>query len=307
MDKKQEFKSGYVALFGKPNVGKSTLLNYFLKEKLSIVSEKPQTTRDAMAGIFTDDNHQIIFVDTPGVHCPKSKLGEYMLKSAIAAQKDADELIVIVDAFDGITAQDKQVFELVKERYAEKIKYSWAALLINKIDMVSKEKLFPLLDLCRKELNVNEYIPVSAKTGENLDFVFDKIKQMLPIGPQYYPCDQLSDKNERYIVAELIREEALNLYQQEIPHSIAVEINEFKERANRKIFIQATIFLERPSQKMILIGRNGRMLKKTGSLARQQIEKFLGKEVYLELWVKVYPKWRKDEEFLKRLGYKKKY
>ena len=299
------FKSGYVAFLGKPNVGKSTLLNHFLKEKLSIISEKPQTTRDAILGILSEDDFQIIFVDTPGVHKPKTELGKHMVKSAITAGEDADIVILVIDAEDGITQADQHLFNTVKTKKILQT-CAWSAVLVNKIDLVDKKEVFKLLDICSKQAGFADYIPVSAKTGINCDLVLEKIKSYLPEGPELFPKDQLTDRNERFVVSEIIREKALELCRQEIPHSVAVEVHKFEDNPGRKTLIQATVFLEREAQKKILIGRSGQMLKKIGSLARISIEKFVQKQVYLELWVKVQPDWRKDQAFLKRLGYEKK-
>lgn len=302
--KEKNFKSGFVALLGKPNVGKSTLLNYFLEEKLSIVSPKPQTTRDSILGICSKANCQIIFVDTPGVHTPKNKLGRHMVNAAKEASSQADEILVVIDASAGITKEDYQIFNLLKIK-EEILKSRWVAVLINKIDLVKRQEILPLIDLCQKEIDFSDYIPISAKTGENLEIVQKKIIELLPEGPAYYPAEQLTDKNERFIVAELIREQALNFCHEEVPYSVAVEVETFKESNNRKTLIQATIYVERSSQKAIIIGKEGQMLKKIGSAARIEIEQFLDKPVFLELWVKVHANWRKDEHFLRQLGYKK--
>jgi len=304
MKKNKNFKSGYVALLGKPNVGKSTLLNCFLAEKLSIVSDKPQTTRDAILGILNDARSQIIFVDTPGVHKPFTNLGQHMVKSAMGAANDADILILIINAQSGITKADQHLFRALKDKRAAE-NYRWTAVLINKIDLVSKENILALLDACSSQISFDDYIPISGKTKENCDLVLKKIRQVLPEGPKYYPSDQLTDKNERFVVAELIREQVLFLCREEIPHSVAVEVHKFADNPGRKTLIQATIFLERDAQKKIIIGRQGRMLKNIGSAARVNIEEFIGRKVFLELWVKVQDNWRKDESFLRRLGYEK--
>ncbi len=304
MKKNKGFKSGYVALMGKPNVGKSTLLNCFLAEKLSIISDKPQTTRDTILGILSEEQSQVIFVDTPGVHKPLTNLGQHMVKSAMGAADDADIVILIIDAQSGITKADQHIFRALKEkRVAENCR--WTAILINKIDLVSKENVLALLDACSRQISFDDYIPISGKTKENCDLVLEKIKQVLPKGPEYYPSDQLTDKNERFVVAELIREQVLLLCREEIPHSVAVEVHKFEDNPGRKTLIQATIFLERDSQKKIIIGRQGRMLKDIGSAARVNIEEFINRKVFLELWVKVQDDWRKDEAFLRRLGYEK--
>ncbi|MFH1460350.1 MAG: GTPase Era [Candidatus Omnitrophota bacterium] len=300
--KKTKFKSGYVTLLGKPNVGKSTILNYFLGQKLSIISAKPQTTRDAIMGIYSENNCQIIFTDTPGVHVPKTKLGECMMSQASQAAQDADLLVIILDAASGITTADQEIFKLIKNKKMLG-KYVWSCVLINKIDLIKKNQIFPLLDQARQYLAVDEFIPVSGLSGKNLDVVFEKIKKSLRPGPAFYPEDQLTDKNERFIVAELIREQVLNLCHEEIPHSVAVEIQALKNNPGRKTLIQATIFLERQAQKKIIIGKQGQMLKNIGTAARKKIEEFLQRSIFLELWVKVHTHWRKDSAFLRRLGY----
>jgi GTP-binding protein Era len=300
--KEKKFQSGYVALLGKPNVGKSSLVNYFLGEKLSIVSEKPQTTRDAILGIYSDERCQIIFVDTPGVHRPATRLGEHMVASALKAGQDADAVLVVVDASTGITADDREIFQACARAKSAKA-YRWMAAVVNKIDLIEKPRLLPLIDACRKQLIVDDYIPVSAATGENCSVVLDYIKEKLPEGPLYFPPEQLTDKNERFVVAELVREQVLAACAEEVPHAVAVEVTAFKDNPGRKTLIQATVYLERPTQKSIIIGKHGHMLKHIGTASRQEIERFLGRSVYLELWVKVHKNWRKDELFLRRLGY----
>ena len=299
-----KYKSGFVALLGKPNVGKSTLLNHFLKQPLAIISHKPQTTRDAIRGILTTKKFQVIFVDTPGVHTPKTKLGEHMVRLASEASSDADEIIVLIDAKSAINSEDKEIFKLLKSK---NLKNKRIMVFINKADLFKKTEILPIIDKCRKELigvNIDDFIPISALDGQNLDIALDKIIEYLPQGPQYYPEDDLTDRNERYVVSELIREQVLELYQEEVPHSVAVMIDEMKDRpGGRKSYIEAVIFVERDSQKGIIVGSGGTMLKKIGSLSREKIEKSLDRPVFLKLWVKVQKNWRKDEAFLKRLGY----
>ncbi len=306
MKENKKFKSGYVALLGKPNVGKSTLLNHFLEEKLAIVTEKPQTTRDAILGIFTQNNCQVIFVDTPGMHKPRTQLGSHMLRTAISAGVDADVVIVIIDALSGITAADRHIFRMIESKKVLK-GCRWSAVLINKTDAIKKEDLLPLMKQCTNFPEFDEYIPVSALTGVNCGQVLDKIIKALPTGPAYYPKEQLTDRNERFVVAELIREAVLKLCREEVPHSVAVEVENFKDNPGRKTLIQATVFLERQAQKKIVIGKSGRMLKNIGTGARREIESFLGRQVYLELRVRIHDNWRKDGVFLRRLGYDKSF
>lgn len=306
MKNEEKFKSGYAAILGKPNVGKSTLLNYFLREKLAIVSDKPQTTRNAILGILTSDDYQIIFVDTPGMHKPRTRLGTHMMRSAISAGVDADVVIVIVDALSGITAADRHIFKMIESKKVLK-NCRWSAVLINKTDAIKKDDILPLMKQCSEFVGFDEYIPVSAQSGENCSQVMEAIIKALPKGPAYYPDDQLTDKNERFVVAELLREAVLKLCRDEVPHSVAVEVKSFQDNQGRKTLIQAIIFLERQAQKKIVIGRNGAMLKTIGTAARKEIEAFLGRPVYLELRVKTQVNWRKDDSFLKRLGYDKSF
>ena len=301
--KKNKYKSGFVALLGKPNVGKSTLLNSFLRETLAIISHKPQTTRDAIRGILTSDEHQVIFVDTPGVHIPKTKLGENMVRLASEASQDADVIIVLVDAKTGINSEDKEIFRLLNNK---DIDNKVVMVFISKVDLITKEEVLPIISCCRRELNavnIAEFIPISSISGENLDIALEKIIEYLPEGPQYYPEDELTDRNERYIISELIREQVLEQYQEEIPHSVAVLVEDMKDSEGRKTYIEATIFVERESQKGIIVGSGGNMLKKIGSFSRAEVEKLLGRPIFLKLWVKVQKNWRKDEAFLKRMGY----
>lgn len=304
MKKEKKFKSGYTAILGKPNVGKSTLLNYFLKEKLAIVSDKPQTTRDVILGILTQDDSQIIFVDTPGMHKPRTQLGTHMMRSAISAGVDADVVIFIVDALSGITAADRHIFRMLESKKILK-NCRWSTVLINKTDAIKKEDILPLMKQCTEFFGFDEYMPCSAQTGENCSWVMEKILKALPYGPAYYPKEQLTDKNERFVVAEFIREAVLKLCREEVPHSVAVEVENFKDNPGRKTLIQATVFLERQAQKKIVIGKSGTMLKTIGTAARKEIEAFLGRPVYLELRIKIQQNWRKEGAFLRRLGYDK--
>lgn len=298
-DNFNNFKAGFVAVVGKPNVGKSTLINRYLGEKISIVSPKPQTTRHRILAILNQDNYQIVFLDTPGIHEPKHLLGKYMVKEAESSLEDADIILVLLDATTGIEPEDRHLLELVNEYSKKKI------LAVNKIDAIKKSELLPILDEAGKIAEFDEYIPVSALQGENTDLLLEKIVEFLPQSPPFYPPDQLSDKTERFHVAELIREKILENTYEEVPHSVAVVVEEFKEREEKNlIYIKAIIYVERPSQKKIIIGEDGRMLKKIGTEARTEIERFLGKKVFLDLWVKVYEKWRRDSMALKRLGYK---
>lgn len=295
----QEHRSGFVSIIGKPNVGKSTLMNAYLGQKVAIVSPKPQTTRHKIRGILTLPNAQIIFVDTPGIHNPLHKLGEYMVKTAISAILDADVVVFLVDVSQLPDEEDQLIAKTLKERCKSPI-----ILAMNKMDLLTPDKVKPHTDAYLALGEYNDWILISAATGDNLDKLRDMIVSYLPPGPRYYPEDQIADVDERFIAAELIREKALHFLHQEVPHSIAVVIDDFKDRSEDLSYISATIFVEKESQKAIVIGKDGAMLKKIGQAARRELENLLGRKIYLELWVKVKKGWRKDEEELRRLGYK---
>ena len=293
------FKAGKVAIIGRPNVGKSTLLNALIKEKLCIVSTKPETTRDNIQGIISDKDFQVVFIDTPGMHKAKTLLGKTMVKRASSTFMEVDLVLTLIDAYSGITMEDERVFEKLP---FEKTNF----LIINKIDKIEKRLILPIIEKSQK-FPFKEIIPISASKKNGIDIVFKKIIEYLPEGTPLFPEDQLSDKNEKFLVQELIREKALEFTHQEIPHSIAVNIDEMKEkknRANKDIFyIKAIIYVEKNSQKCIIIGKKGSMLKKIGENSRKEIENLLQKKVFLDLWVKVQENWRKDPFALKLLGY----
>jgi GTPase len=292
------FKAGKVAIIGRPNVGKSTLLNTLVKEKVCIVSEKPETTRDSIQGILSGKDFQIVFVDTPGLHRPRTLLGKLMVRKAQASAAETDFNIILIDASSGITKEDVEIFNL----FSDKLNF----LVVNKIDKIDRRNLLPLIEKARK-FNFKEIIPISALKKNGTDIVFNKILEYLPEGFAFFPEDQLSDKNENFIIQELIREKVLEITYQEVPHSIAVTVEEMKEKKDREnkdiIYIRANIYCEKTSQKGIIIGKDGKMLKKIGEVSRKDIEKFLQKKVFLDLWVKVYENWRKDPFALKNLGY----
>jgi len=293
------YKSGFVTIIGRPNVGKSTLLNYIIGEKLAIVSDKPQTTRNKIQCIYTGDNFQIIFIDTPGIHKPKNKLGEYMVNVSKETLSEVDVILLIVDESLKIGPGDKFILEEIKDIKTDKI------LVINKVDKLTDEEV----DIIRnnyKELGIfKEIIPLSAINGKGVDFLIKAILKYLPEGPQYFPADMITDQPERQIVAEIIREKALNYLDEEVPHGIAVGIESMKQREDKDIIdIRAVIYCERESHKGIIIGKNGRKLKGIGKSARQDIEALLGSKVYLELWVKVEKNWREKENIIKHFGYK---
>lgn len=291
-------KSGFVAIIGKPNVGKSTLLNAFLKEKLAIVSSKPETTRNKILGILNLPQVQIIFVDTPGIHQPHLLLGKCMVRAAKSCILEADLILFMTDAFGSLGGDDIRIIELLSQVTNP------VFLLINKIDLVNKSLILPKIDDASKRYNFKEIIPLSALDHKDAEAILKEIVKYLPPGPKLYPEDQLTDKNERFIVAELVREQVLASTQQEVPHAVAVLVEEMKERPGKNLFfISASIYVERDSQKAIVIGQKGKMLKGIGQAARENIEEFLGKKVYLQLWVSVHKNWRKDERILKELGY----
>lgn len=291
-----DYKSGYIAVIGKPNVGKSTIINYLLGEKLAIVTPRPQTTRNNILGILTTKTYQMIFIDTPGIHKPKSLLGKHMVKQARASLNDADIVLFIIEAF-GITEEDELVGNVLKY-YTKPVFF-----LLNKVDIAQKDEILPIIDSAQNFHKFQEIMPISAIKGDNMDVLKQKLVELLPIGPQYYPEDQLSDKNERFFVTEIIREQALRYLQEEVPHSVAVKIEEMKDRTPTLSYIKAIIYVERDSQKMIIVGKNGQQIKKIGEEARKKLENFLDRKIYLELWAKVSKDWRKNPAMLRTLGY----
>ncbi|MCR4320295.1 MAG: GTPase Era [Candidatus Brocadiaceae bacterium] len=295
---KKTFKSGYVAIVGKPNVGKSTLINDFLGCKLSIVTPKPQTTRKKIMGVLTKEDCQIVFYDTPGIMEPKYELQKYMVKEAYEAIEDADVILMMAEPFEPPAEKDKDFFEKLSHLNIPVI------LAINKIDLVEKDSLIPILSAYDKQFKFAEIVPISALKGTNLDLMLNLVVKYLPEGEPFYPEDYMTDYNERFLASEIIREKVFEFYGEEIPYSTTVEIEEFKEREAGKDFIKAIIFVERDSQKGIIIGENGKAIKRVGVIAREEIEKQTGRKVYLELWVKVMEKWRKDKKKMYKLGYK---
>jgi GTPase len=293
-----DHKSGWVALIGRPNVGKSTLLNAYLGQKLAIVSDKPQTTRKRLLGILTQPNAQIIFVDTPGIHAPLHKLGEYMVETAVAALRDADVVLLMVDLSFPPGKEDRLVAGALARS-----KPPCSILVMNKVDLVPTDELEAREQAYRDLVQTDAQAVISATRGDNRDELLQNIIATLPLGPRYFPDEQVTDQQERFIAAELIREQVLRLTHQEIPYSVAVVIDEFKERRADLAYIEATILVEKDSQKGILIGENGKMLKQIGVGARTDIEAMLGHKVFLELWVKVDKRWRSNDVELQRLGY----
>lgn len=292
--------SGYVAVVGQPNVGKSTLMNRILGEKIAIVSPKPQTTRLRQLGIYTHENTQIIFVDTPGIHQPKHKLGQFMVDIAIDALRDADVILFVVDLSQAPNTEDQQVANLIHEAKTE----SSVLLALNKQDRTTPEYVLPNSEAYRALVPGADWTSLSATTGDGVDDLLQRVIAKLPPGPQFFPEDQLSDTALRDLAAEIIREKIMLNTEQEIPHSVAVELEQYSERSATMTYIHANLYVERDSQKGILIGKGGAMLKKISTEARAGIEALVGTQVYLELRVKVFKNWRRDEEFLQRLGYK---
>lgn len=294
----EEHRSGYVAIIGRPNVGKSTLMNAYLGQKIAIVSEKPQTTRNQLLGILTRPDAQIIFVDTPGIHAARNKLGEYMVEAAVQTIPDADLILFMVDVSVSPRFIDKRIASLITESTTAPV-----LLVLNKADLLTKTEK----DERRQEyLALGEFsdsILTSMLNSESRTALLEKIISNLPFGPRYYPEDQVTDQQERFIAAEMVREAVLEHTRQEIPHSVAVVVDQFKRRSNNVVFVSAMIYVEKESQKGIVIGKNGSMLKRIGSAARPEIEQMVDRKVYLELWVKVWKKWRNKEGDLRRLGY----
>lgn len=295
----QEFKSGFVSIIGRPNVGKSTFLNQVIGQKIAIMSDKPQTTRNKIQGVYTEDHAQIIFIDTPGIHKPKHKLGDFMMKVAQNTLKEVDVVLFMVNAAEGYGRGDEFIIEKLKTIQTP------VMLVVNKIDQVHPDELLPLIETYRTLFPFKEIVPISALQGNNVTTLLEQIKSYLPQGPQYYPQDQVTDHPEHFIVSELIREKALQLTREEIPHSIAVVIDVMKKRENGNIIdVNATIIIERASQKGIIIGKQGSMLKEIGKRARMDIEALLGSKVYLELWVKVQKDWRNRLSQLRDFGFR---
>ena len=299
MSTKYSTKSGYISIIGCPNVGKSTLLNLLVGEKLAIVTYKPQTTRNKILGILTEEDVQMIFLDTPGIHKSKSKLNKKMTKKALESIKEADLVLFMVDASKFFQPDEEEyIFPILKRGKCPVI------LLINKIDLIPKHHLLPIIERYNTHLNLAEIFPVSALTGENIKDLVPKIAHYLPSGPYYYPADTLTDKSLRFICAEIIREKIIKLTQQEIPYSTAVTIESFEENTpNGIIRISATILVMRESQKGIIIGKQGNMIGKIGKSAREDIEKYLNAKLFLELRVKLSKDWPDNDKVLKELGY----
>ncbi|MBI5102742.1 MAG: GTPase Era [Nitrospirae bacterium] len=291
-----EFRCGYVSIIGRPNVGKSTFLNSVLGQKVAIVTERPQTTRNRLVGIMNRPDAQIIFIDTPGIHEPKNLLGKLMVRSAREVIGDIDLVVFMTDSGSSIGA-DKEILALLRDLEIP------VFLLINKIDAMKKAELLPIIGAYSGIFPFREILPVSAKSGEGVDAVIEKIRDNLPEGPKFYPEDMVTDQMERFMAAEIIREKIMLKTSEEIPHSVAVEVLEWKERGDGLVSISANIYVEREGQKGIIIGKHGSLLKMIGTAARHDIEQLLGTKVFLQLWVKVRRDWRDDKRALQDLGY----
>ena len=291
------FTSGFVSVIGRPNVGKSTLVNSLIGQKIAMMSDKPQTTRNKILCVLTLNDAQILFIDTPGIHKPRHKLGEYMVKQAETTLKEVDVILFVVDASEETGAGERYILERLAAVNTPVI------LAVNKIDLVQKETLLPIIDRYRTQYRFAAIVPVSAMRQDNLAALVREIKSHLSPGPQYYPSDMVTDQPERLLVAELVREKALALTREEIPHAIAVDVEEFAKRPNDDVYIRAVIYVERESQKGIVIGAGGVLLKEIGRLARTDIENLLGSKIFLDLWVKVKKDWRNRAGALRSFGY----
>lgn len=293
------YKSGFISVIGRPNVGKSTLLNAVIGQKISIISDKPQTTRNKIQMVYTGLDFQIVFLDTPGIQMPKNKLGEYMLKISKSTLQEVDVVVFVVDESMQTGSMDSYIIEDLKDITTPIV------LLINKIDKLTQEEVFQLIDKYDKMNLFKEIVPISALNNTNVDKFIQVLQGMLPEGPQYFPEDMITDQPEKFVISELIREKALINLEEEIPHGIFVTIDSFKERENKNLIdVFATIICEKKSHKGIVIGKNGRMLKEIGQSARLDIENLLDAKVNLQLWVKVEPNWREKADKVKYFGYK---
>lgn len=296
-NKEKAFKSGFITIIGRPNVGKSTFLNQVVGQKIAIMSDKPQTTRNKIQGVLTEKDAQMIFIDTPGIHKPKHKLGNFMTKVAINTLNEVDLVLFMVNAEESFGKGEQFILEKLKGVKTP------VFLVINKIDLIHPDELIKVIEQYKDQYDFREIVPISALQGNNVDRLLTVIKEYLPEGPQYYPPDQVTDHPERFIIAELIREKVLHLTREEVPHSVAVIIEKISEE-NQLLHIMAAIIVERPSQKGIIIGKQGAMLKEIGTRARLDIEHLLGSKVFLELWVKVEKDWRNRSTVLREFGYR---
>ncbi|SFH59080.1 GTPase Era [Pisciglobus halotolerans] len=296
---KKEHKSGFVSIVGRPNVGKSTLLNRVVGQKIAIMSDKAQTTRNKIQGIYTTKEAQIIFIDTPGIHKPKHRLGDFMVDTALSSISGVEAILFMVSAIQKRGPGDNFIIEKLKE--ANKPVF----LVINKIDQIHPDKLLAIIEDYKTEMDFAEIVPISATEGNNVERLLETIVQYMPEGPQYYPEEQVTDHPEYFIVSELIREKVLELTREEVPHSVAVVVESMQRNENNKVQVHAAIIVERSSQKGIIIGKGGKMLKEIGIRARRDIELLLGDKIFLDLWVKVQKDWRDRQTYLQDYGYRK--
>ncbi len=293
----KQHKSGFVAVIGRPNVGKSTLINHLIGQKIAIMSDKPQTTRNRILCVLTQPDAQIVFLDTPGVHKPFHKLGEYMANTVENTLKEVDAILFVVDVTEKFGAGERFIIDHLKATKRPVI------LIINKIDRVKNEDILPIIANYAAQYDFAGVVPVSAKNKLNLDHILSEVKKYLPEGPEYYPEDMVTDQPERLIAAEMVREKVLELTRDEVPHAVAVDVDEMATRPKGDVYIRATIYVERDSQKGIVIGGHGSMLREIGQRARHDIEVLLGAKVYLDLWVKVRKDWRNRDAILKSFGF----
>lgn len=292
-----EHKSGFVSIIGRPNVGKSTFVNRVIGHKIAIMSDKAQTTRNKIQGVMTRDDAQIIFIDTPGIHKPKHKLGDYMMRVAKNTLSEIDAIMFMVNVNEDIGRGDEYIMEMLKNVKTP------IFLVLNKIDLVHPDTLMPKIEQYQSYMDFTDIIPISALEGLNVDHFIDVLKPFLPEGPKYYPDNQISDHPEQFVVSEIIREKILHLTSEEIPHAIGVNVDRMIKEDEDRVRIEATIYVERDSQKGIVIGKGGKKLKEVGKRARRDIEMLLGSKVYLELWVKVQRDWRNKVNFIRQIGY----
>lgn len=291
-------KTGFITLIGRPNAGKSTLLNNILEQKIAIMSNKPQTTRNIINGIYTDENSQIVFIDTPGIHKPKHKLGDYMMKLANGALSESEIIYLIISADEKFGSGDQRIINIVKKLNVPTF------LILNKIDLIKKDDIFKIIDFYKKLYDFKEIIPISALKSINVNKLINLTKKYLPESVKMYPDDIITDSPEYFLISEFIREKVLLLTSEEIPHSVSVVIDKIEKEDNYKKHIMATIVVERKSQKGIIIGKQGNLIKKIGKLARKDIEELLQEKIFLELWVKVIKEWRNSSHNIRELGYR---
>ncbi|MBT2731432.1 GTPase Era [Carnobacterium sp. ISL-102] len=299
MKNKNEHKSGFVSIVGRPNVGKSTLLNKIVGQKIAIMSDKAQTTRNKIQGIYTTPESQIVFIDTPGIHKPKHRLGDFMVSSAFSAFREVDVILFMVNVAEKRGPGDNFIMERLKTAKSP------VFLVLNKIDKIHPDQLLPIIEDYRSLVDFAQVIPISASDGNNVDTLLAELQNYLPEGPQFYPDDQVTDHPEYFIVSELIREKVLELTREEVPHSVAVVVESMQRNELGKVQVHAAIIVERSSQKGIIIGKGGKMLKDIGIRARRDIEVLLGDKIYLDLWVKVQKDWRDRQSSLQDYGYRK--